>query len=86
MGLRIPGGSAVLRLAATQHKINALVCRPHLAELYYGSSGGEINRLAPQPATENVGHADDGEDSASKADELDAIYRSLVQKPITLTR
>lgn len=92
LGFHFTEGNVVLRQEVTQHKVSALVQRPHHpAELYYGSTGGEIGMLAPPLDQDGGGGEDDGGDDGSSAaggkDKavLDAIYQSLVRAPMTFT-
>lgn len=83
MGFHTAGGDVTLKQRVTEHKINVLTNRPHTTELYYGTTGGEINILRP-PTAEDENEVDDDESKERReAKVLETIYRSLVQTPIT---
>lgn len=92
IGLHFAEGHVVFRQEVTKHKVGGFAQRPHHpAELYYGSTGGEIGVLAP-PLNRAGGNGeevdeDDGSGVAAGKDKavLDAIYQSLVQTPMTFT-
>jgi hypothetical protein len=69
----------IFKHQVTKHKVRAVVQRPYSTELYYGSSGGSINVLAP-PSERDDGQGETKEEAETSA--LDAIYKSLVQTPI----
>jgi hypothetical protein len=81
IGFHIADGNVIFKQQVTQHKVRAVVQRPYSTELYYGSTGGSINVLAPSEGDEGQGETK--EEAETRA--LDAIYKSLVQTPITFS-
>jgi len=83
VGFHIKEGNVILKQKINRHKVNALVRRPNQPELYYASTGGEINVLGSFIAVDDDEQGGAAEET--KTNVLDTIYRSLVQTPITFT-
>jgi DNA excision repair protein ERCC-8 len=83
VGFNIKEGNVTLKQKINRRKVNALVRRPNQPELYYASTGGEINALGSFIAADD--DEQEGVAEETKTNVLDTIYRSLVQNPITFS-
>jgi len=79
LGFNISDGCMIMKQkTAIGQKVNSLIQRPNRAELYSGSTDGEIAAFLPYRKL----YEEEAEEADNQANILDSIYQSLTQTPI----